>query len=397
MPRPPCERESNRALAVVFLLALWVSFGQPALAKAGQWAIPTQSPQLGRLSAFAAKSTGGGFYECKVNGNNVNAVFSVTSHGTPGLGATGDPSVHYNSTNTDLYVFTRTVSGNLHLLMSTNVFNNSNPTWSWLNLGKPSAASIASNPASVSYADFQYAFVVGSDKRLHVVHGAPWTWSDHGAPAGVGLVGQPSTLVYDGKLYVFVIGDDGKLHTRYWNGSAWSWVTLGSPPSGTTLIGSTSAVTREQTIHVFAVGADHHLYIRFWNGSSWTWHDQGASQGWAIGPPAASWFSNKDGPDLYAFAIDSTPGIGIGVPSTNKLMGNHWDQNTGWELTWHGKTTLLFRQPAISGAFGGPGETWPTWSVNVFVRGENDRIYRRMYSPLDQIWQWSWSSSYCQL
>jgi hypothetical protein len=377
------------------LLALLItSFADVARA---DWAVPLESPQSGDLTAFAARSDGT-FYACKVNGNVATSSWTATSHGKPGQGATGDASVHFHSTNTDIYVFVRTLSGNLYLRTAEQAFNNDNATWTWVNLGKPSTTTIESDPSSVSYNGLEYAFVVGSDGRLHVVYGAPWTWSDQGTPAGVSLVGTPSALVYDGKLYAFVVGDDGLLHVRYWNGSAWSWVSLGAPPSGTVLEGSTAAVTYDDKIHVFVRGADDHVYIRFWNGSGWQWSDQGAAPN-GIGAPDAAWFSGVNGKkDLYMFALRYQPFGNFGQSLTPRLFENHWDSFTGWETDSHGEpATLLFRRPSIAGAFGGAIETWPTWRVNVFVRARSDRIYRRLYGPVNGVWQWSWPSQYCQM
>jgi hypothetical protein len=55
------------------------------------------------------------------------------------------------------------------------------------------------------------------------------------------------------------------------------------------------------------------------------------------------------------------------------------------------------REPSIAGSFGGALETWPTWRINVFVHAQGDRIYRRLYAPIRNGWQWSWPSQYCQM
>lgn len=381
-----------RTLMTVVLLVMWAG------AARADWAMPLQSPQSGGLHAFAARSDGT-FFACVVNGNNATSSWTATSHGKPGQGALGTASAHYHSTNTDLYIFTRTQLGNLYLRTAPQAFNNSNPSWSWVNLGKPSNASIASDPSSVSYNGLEYAFVVGSDARLHMVQGAPWTWSDQGTPAGVSLVGRPSALVYDGKLYAFIVGNDGLLYVRYWNGSAWSWVSLGAPPSGTVLEGSTTAVTYSDKIHVFVRGADDHVYIRYWNGQGWQWSDQGAAPN-GIGAPNAAWFGGQNGKkDLFMFALRFVPFGNFGQSLTPRLFENHWDSAAGWEIAGHGEPAqpMLMREPSVAGAFGGAIETWPTWRINVFVHAQGDRIYRRLYAPINGIWQWTWPTQYCQM
>jgi len=138
-----------KSMLVVLLLVASIT---PARA---DWAMPINSPQGGTLTAFASRSDGT-FMACEVSGNTPSASWTATSHRKPGQGALGDASAHYHSTNTDLFIFTRTQSGNLYLRTAPNVFNNGSPTWSWVNLGKPSTASIASDPASVSYNGREY-------------------------------------------------------------------------------------------------------------------------------------------------------------------------------------------------------------------------------------------------
>lgn len=378
-------------LALVLLLAMLGG------ARA-DWAIPLESPQGGGLTAFAARSDGF-FFACEVNGNVATSSWTATSHGKPGSGALGTPSAHFHSSNTDVYIFTRTQSGNLYVRSAPQAFNNSNPSWSWTNLGKPASTTISGDPSSVSYGGLEYAFVIGADSHLWVVYGAPWTWSDQGSPSGVTLVGRPSALTFDGKLYAFAVGNDGLLYVRYWNGSAWSWVSLGAPPSGTVLEGSTNAVAYSNKIHVFVRGADDHVYIRFWNGSSWQWSDQGAAPN-GIGTPNAQWFEGQSGKkDLYMFALRFVPFGNFGQSTTPRLFENHWDSATGWETDGHSEPaqSMLFREPSIAGSFGGAIETWPTWRVSVFVQTSNDRIYRRFYGPIANVWQWSWPTQYCQM
>jgi hypothetical protein len=395
MPESRGNRESKRCGALLLLAGL-LALAVPRAAQAQHWALGLESPQAGGLTAFAARSDGT-FFACEVNGNDAAASWTATSHGKPGLGATGEASMHFHSTNTDLYVFTRTASGNLYLRSAPSAFNNPSPAWSWTNLGKPSSATIASDPASVSYGGKEYAFVIGSDQHLYVAYGPPWAWSDQGTPTGVTLVGRPSALVFDDKLYAFVIGSDGQLYTRYWNG-AWNWVSLGTPPSGALLQGSTAAATRGNTIHVFAGGSDQHVYIRYWDGGAWQWSDQGSAP-IGIGVPAAAWLEGQNGKtDLYAFALRyllALPGV-IQLP---KLLENHWSSVSGWHLTGHGSPAppLLYRQPAITAAFGGPIETWPTWRVSVMLHATSDRIVRRMWAPIGGVWQWSWPAPVCQM
>jgi len=205
--------------------------------------------------------------------------------------------------------------------------------------------------------------------------------------------------VFDDKLYAFIVGNNGQLYTRYWNGSAWSWVSLGSPPSGTVLEGSTAVAARENTMHVFVRGADDHVYIRYWNGASWQWSDQGAAPN-GIGAPDAAWFGGATGPDLYAFALRHVPAGDFGQSLTPRLLENQWNGATGWELESHGQPaqSMLFRQLSIAGSFtGASNEPWPSWRVSVFVRATSDRIYRRLYAPINDVWQWSWPSQYCQM
>ncbi len=378
----------------MLLIAVASLFASTSFAHAGDWALPMQSPQVGGITTFASR-TDGTFFTCEVDGNDPFDAWMATSHGLPGGGGVGQVSAHYHRTNTDLYAFTRTTSGNLYLRYAPLVFNDPTPSWSWHNLGKPSTASIAGDPSSASYGGFEWAFVVGSDQHLYGVRGAPWVWSDHGTPAaGVGLVGRPSTIVYADSLYTFVVGTDGQLYLRTWNGIAWSWVAAGAP-SGTLLEGSPSAATRTNTIDVFVGGADDHLYTRQWTGSLWQWLDQGSAAN-GIGAMDVAWFGGVNGQhDLYSFGLRYTNA----QPGIPKLLESHWDSSAGWELQSHNSPpqSLLFRQPSIAGAFAGPIDTWPTWRVNVFVHASSNRIYRRIWAQVRGVWQWAWSTAYCQM
>jgi hypothetical protein len=364
-------------------------------AHAGDWAVRMESPQFGYITTFASRADGT-FVTCKVDGNDPHGNWFPTSHGKPGSGSVGQVSAHYRSTSIDFYAFTRTVSGNLYLRYAPMAFNDSTPSWSWHNLGKPQNASIASDPSSASYAGFEYAFVVGSDQHLHSVRGAPWVWSDHGTPgAGIGLVGRPTTIVYGNSLYTFIVGTDGQLYLRSWNGIAWSWVSAGTP-NGTLLEGSAAAVTRGNTIQVFVGGVNDHLYLREWTGSLWQWSDRGAAD-LGIRIPDAAWLVNQ-GSDahLYSFAMRYTSAD----PGVAKLLESHWNAADGWELMTHGAPgqPLLARQPAIAASFSEAQESSALWRVNVFVPAQGDRIYRRIWAPSTAgVWQWRWSSEYCQM
>lgn len=382
-----------RALAAL-LLASSCLIASSHTAHAGDWAVRMESPQFGYITTFASRSDGT-FVTCEVDGNDPYGNWFPTPRGKPGGGAVGQVSAHFSSTSPDFYAFTRTVSGNLYLGFAPMAFNDSSLDWSWHNLGKPSNASIASDPSSASFSGFEYAFVVGSDQHLHAVRGAPWVWSDHGTPApGVGLVGRPTTVVYANSLYTFVVGTDGQLYLRSWNGVAWSWIAAGAP-SGTSLEGSAAAVTRGNTIQVFVGGINNRLYLREWTGSLWQWADQGYAPN-GIGLPDAAWLVNE-GSDaqLYAFALRYTNA----EPGVPKLIENHWNAADGWELSSHSSPAqqLLFRQPAIAASFSEATESQAKWRVNVFVPATGNRIYRRIYAPIGGTWVWRWSNQYCQM
>src|SRR5690348_14980587 len=133
--RSACESR----LVVVVALAL-ASLQAAAVVQAQNWATSSTSPQGGTLLAFVAKSDGN-LFSCEVIGSNAEGAWTATSHGMPGAGAVGQVSLHYG-TNMDLYVFTRTASGNLFLRSAPHVFNNGNPQWAWTNLGNPAGTTI---------------------------------------------------------------------------------------------------------------------------------------------------------------------------------------------------------------------------------------------------------------
>jgi hypothetical protein len=358
-----------------------------------------ESPQAAKLSTFAARADGN-FYQCKVSGNDPNGVWTKIFHGNPGAGAIGEPSAHFRSGSSDVFVFTRTAGGPLYLRSAPQAFNNSAIAWTWTNLGQPTTASIASDPGSASYNGKEYAFVVGSDQQLHVVSGPAWTWSNQGAPNGVKVMGRPSVVTFDGKLYAFVVGDDGALWVRYWNG-AWQWAALGFAPGGVKLIGSPGAVASESDdrIHVFVVGDNFHLFLRYWNGTAWGWRDQGAI-GTSMGTPNAAWFHDQGDIDtLRAFMIRRNPAFQPGQPNLPTLYENWYEGSAGWNMTNHGAPAdpLPKGRLAINGTFSGAIETWPTWRISAFVKTQSDRVYRRWYGPVDNVWGWQWTPGHCQL
>jgi hypothetical protein len=376
------------SLCLLLFFALFAA--RPA--HAHDWAVLMESPQIGGIRTFANRSDGT-FVSCEVNGNSAGASFTATSHGVPGGGGVGQVSAHFHNSNTDFYAFTRTSGGNLYLRYAPSAFNDDTPSWSWHNLGKPANTTLKSDPASISFGAYEWVFLLGADQQLYSVRGAPWVWGAHGTPAaGVALVGRPSSVVWADSLYTFVIGDDGQLYLRTWNGIAWNWVAAGAP-TGVLLEGSPAAAKYGSTIQVFVRGDDDRLYVREWTGSMWQWLDQGALAT-RVSAMDSSWFGGQNGKhDLYGFGVRSSA-------DGNVLFESHYDSANGWELQTHGAPpqTLLARQPAVSGAFGGPIESWPTWRVNVFVQTTNNRIYRRIWAPgIYGIWLWSWGTSYCQM
>jgi hypothetical protein len=117
----------RRAVSWLALATLLVT----ARVEAADWSLLMESPQAAKLSTFAARGDGN-FYECKVSGNDPNGAWSKIFHGNPGAGAIGEPSAHFRSNSSDVFV----VSDNFRLFVR--YWNGS--VWGWRDQGDDGCA-----------------------------------------------------------------------------------------------------------------------------------------------------------------------------------------------------------------------------------------------------------------
>ena len=147
-----------------------------------------------------------------------------------------------------------------------------------------------------------------------------WRWKgDHGPPPGTLMTSSPSAVTWltrQGLLCrnVFLQGIDGKLYERFWHADnpydiAWevdpynyAWNGDHGAPPGSTMASAPAAIawtTSDGTpqINVFLRGEDGQLYERYWNSQNWIWNDgHGAPPGTAMASaPAAVTWITPDG------------------------------------------------------------------------------------------------------
>jgi hypothetical protein len=145
--------------------------------------------------------------------------------GTPGV-------ITYKDGAQRIYAFVRGSDGHLHV----NYWDGTQ--WRWADQGTPPGASVAGNPSVVSYQEGTqriYAFVMGDNGHLYVNYwdGSKWRWADQGTPPGASVAGAPAAITHREagaqRIYAFVVGSDDRLHVNYWDGAKWHWADQGTP------------------------------------------------------------------------------------------------------------------------------------------------------------------------
>jgi hypothetical protein len=240
----------------------------------------------------------------------------------------------------------------------------------WADLGAPSGTQAASGVGLTATTYYEtgpgkqriHVFVIGDDQHLHVNswNGSNWTWYDQGMPSGTTPWSSSAIAFYQTptwrikrRIYAFGSGQNGHLYVDYWNGSAWTWIDLGTPP-GTLVAQHEGAISKaapaaitflkglKQRVYAFVVGENHHLYVKYWNGAKWAWAAQGTPPGTTVHPspvPAVITYVQAGEQRIYAFVVGAD----------HHLHVNYWNGTWHWaDLGTPSVTTMLSNIAAIT-------------------------------------------------
>ncbi len=245
-----------------------------------------------------------------------------------------------------IYVFMRGDDGSLYV----NYWDGFR--WGWANQGRPNHNSntYVYSMDAITYRDNNnvqriYTFVSGSNGRLSVNYwdGRRWRWADQGAPANTTSYNTPSVITYRDnngrqRIYSFVTGGDNQLYANVWDGSRWSWITLGTGFTQNRVMGPPSAITYKegadpQKIYVFFRANDRFYYTYYWNGTEWNWQHQGNPLDWGVSNSQNITNTQvRDGSQsIYAFYF---PSLG----NSTDLYVNRWN-GSSWQWMNQGKPT----------------------------------------------------------
>jgi len=201
------------------------------------------------------------------------------------------------------YAFVVGSDGNLWL-------NTNDGGFRWVNLSKPSTASISYSVGVINAGGNPYEFVVGSDGNLWLNNwnGSGWPWTNMGTPSGVRIDGAVGAVTSSGNPWAAIVGSDGNVWAKYYNGSSWVWGEVGHPTSGAGVAKGLGVVEWVGTEpDVWVVDSAGNVWSALWNGSSWTWLKEGPPSSGGIGSSLGAFVAGptSDSEHQYASVLGS--------------------------------------------------------------------------------------------
>jgi hypothetical protein len=183
-------------------------------------------------------------------------------------------------------------------------------------------------------------------------NGSSWSWDSLG---GI-LLSQPRAVSWGlNRLDVFAVGTDRALYHKAFNGSSWSagWESLGGIVVGEPAVCSWGA----NRLDLFVTGEDGGLYHKWWGGSSWG--------------PSATGFEALGG-SLWGSPVAVSPAFNVidvyGCGTDGALYRKRWD-GTHW-AAWE----RLGNEQAFSPAAVARGGV-----VHVFARGSGGNVLHKLW------------------
>jgi hypothetical protein len=216
--------------------------------------------------------------------------------------------------------------------------------------------------------------------------GAWLNWVDLGAPSGSGAVSDPAVVSWAAGRYDLVAKRGSNVYIRTYQNNAWgSWQSLGAP-SG--LVPSTPAITSwgPNRLDVFVRGSDDKLYWRKstvnCSGASGVWSSWtavGSSQTFR-GKPAA--VSRSSG--LISVFAHSPTGKVIAINKDATETWSSWAEltNPGGSSTRSLPNAMLKWDSSCSSC-SSPAAGSRLGGIDVYVRGDDDKIWISSWSPND--------------
>lgn len=229
-------------------------------------------------------------------------------------------------------------------------------------------------------------------------------WEDHGRPplrrqeAFYGSVGQPAILSYatmllfgssQPRLQVFVVRN-GALYSRYWDGSAWSWLSYGAPPMRFLFSEAPAVVTHLEAdgltrrIVAYCRDTDGELHKMSHTSSQTTWTFLGHPP--LPRHPIASFLNT--GAEAVTFTEDGTRHTYVFAASRNEqLYVNYSDGSTH---QWVNQDVTTHTRPGVV-AFddGSTSSAGVDRSIYVFVPQFNASHGLGVHYKNAGAWQWA--------
>lgn len=200
----------------------------------------------------------------------------------------------------------------------------------------------------------------GIDRAIHVAQSGPTSVSDTVTSVGGLLTSDPTIVASNGRFDVFARGNDGFIYHMWQHGNIGyhDWTALGTGLS----YSNPTAVNVNGVVHVFIRGMDDALWHGTVTGDSFSgWYSLG---GKVTGTPSATLASYAGSPVMLHVVVRDDNGA---------LAHKSFNVATSVWSAWDG--------PALGTFWGSPSVVASgANSLEVFVRGKDEGIYRALFN-----------------
>jgi hypothetical protein len=224
-----------------------------------------------------------------------------------------------------------------------------------------------SGPALTFDQAHDYVFVRGTNNRIYVNASTATGWSGWSEVPGNELTpSAPAATTSGTTVSLFVRGIDNKIYRNILNGTSWSGWSE-VPGHGLTNDTPSAFDRGNGFLDLFVRGTDNKIYWNIFNGTTMTW------SGWHEVPGHGLTLS---GPTTAISTASGVTSLNLFVRGTNnRIYVNRTSNGTNWsgwsEVPGHGLTPSA---PAASTLYLSSGNT-----LYLFVRGTNNKIYRNTF------------------
>jgi hypothetical protein len=244
--------------------------------------------------------------------------------------------------------------------------NQIGPSW------EDQGASYSLDPAVLSRASNHVEFFArGTDGQMWHKYWDGASWNGPGVLGGACSTGPGVAARSSSQMDVFVVATDSQIWTTWWTAAS-GWAGGWAPMGG---IGTSAPAACSQSaghMEVFVRSTDNGIWHKWWSTAG------GWAGGWApLGGSASS----------APAAVSRVNGrMDVFVLSGNQLYTTWYDAATGWAGGW----ASLGAPP--SGCASSPAAAcWGGIRVDVFVRANDGKLWRRFYEQRTDGSKWQWS------